>query len=276
MKYKYPVLIMLSVIFFLGWANFSYLQEKENQTQKLEITVKSSKGIYLTGEVVDLTFGLRNKSNEEVTISNHFNTEDGYLHVFISQDGKNFKKYYHPKWGRIDAARGPIQLKSEDNLETSARIFWNKKPDVAGLSPMAAEQTTEGKILTDYAFPKTGTYFIKAIYSNRFTADPLRRVKIESEPIQVTIEEPIGDDLIVWNKIKDRSDLAYFIQEGGFPEFKFDSREKLKQEVEQIINQYPNSIIVGQMKQSLEKFQINEERRGEYRRKLQQAKEQKP
>jgi DNA polymerase II large subunit len=90
---------------------------------------------------------------------------------------------------------------------------------------------------------------------------------------KLRLQSTSSDDSAVWNKIKDRGDLAYFIQEGKFRTRKPEEEEKLKQEVEQIINQNPNSIIANQMTQSLEKFRDVEESRKAFRQKLRQAKE---
>ncbi len=230
MRYKYLFLTTFSLVFFLGWTSLSYLQVKENLIQELELSITSSKKTYVIGETVNFTFDLKNKGNDDLTRSNNFNIDAGYLKVYISKDGKNFEKYSNPNWGRIDAAWGVVQLKPNESVKTSADVLWNEKPEVSHLSPKSARQSSEGKILTDYVFPKAGEYFVKATFIVHYQ---MRANKIESEPIQITIEEPSGDDSAVWNKIKDRGDLAYFIQEGRFRTRKSEEQEKLKQEIEQ-------------------------------------------
>jgi hypothetical protein len=131
--------------------------------------------------------------------------------------------------------------------------LWNLKPE----NP-ATSNSTEARVMTDYAFSFTGNYFIKVILG---VSSPNRLIKIESQPIKVAIEEPAGENLLVWKKIKDRGDLGYFIQQDDFliPSYKVEEREKLQREIEQIIIEYPDTIISSQLKKSLEKFQKNEQ-----------------
>jgi hypothetical protein len=158
MNHKYPILIAFGLIFFLGWATFSHLQEKENQFQNLDFAVEPSKNGYLKGEAVNLTFRLKNEGRERVTLPNKLNTEDGHLSIYISEDGKNFKKYSNSAWGRVDAARGNIEIKPGDSIKTEAAILWNDKPQVSHLNPDAAKSMTDGKILTDYVFHQSNLF----------------------------------------------------------------------------------------------------------------------
>ena len=73
--------------------------------------------------------------------------------------------------------------------------MWNRKQDVAHFNELSSKSATKDKRLTDYAFPKAGTYFIKGIL--RLTKNGAQAItEIESEPIQITIVEPIALDLI--------------------------------------------------------------------------------
>jgi len=60
---------------------------------------------------------------------------------------------------------------------------------------------------------------------------------VDSEPIAITVEEPIGEDLEVWNRIKNDGKFAFFIQ------------------VEDILQKYPRSIYAAPLRRSLEKFE---------------------
>ncbi len=99
--------------------------------------------------------------------------------------------------------------------------------------------------------------------------------KIESPPVQIVISEPIGDDLKVWNKITDNGEIAYFIQYNEFRgKIKPDEREKLLNEVEQLVSNNPNSFLAIQIEESLAKYDVNDEKRKEFMDKL--KKQQKP
>jgi len=261
MKYKYLFLTSVCLLGFFGLTSLVYLQTKTNNTSKqLELSVIPSEVNYMLGEVAALSFKLTNVSDEDVSILGDLNTSDGYLNVYVSQNGRNFSEYRHTKWGIKDAKSQPIKLSPSESVTTSATILWNRKPETKGLNTDVAEKATEGRILSHYAFPEVGTYFVKASYYNYFTKEA-KPVLIESEPVQITIEEPAGEDLEVWNKIKDDGDIAYFIQEGDFriPFYKTEERIKFKREIEQLLNQYPNSFYAQSLQQSLDKFKATEE-----------------
>lgn len=272
---KYRLLTIASVCFSL---TFLLLQASctrtANSQTKLEFKITASKSVYLAGELNKFTFEITNKSNENVSFANSLRTGAGYLKVFISKENGNFNRYIGPRWGKDDASYRIITLKPNEKVKNEASIFWNVKPIISNSSPPdVIKRATDGNILTDYAFPEAGIYHMKASYLIFFTKQK-NPVLIESEPIQINIEEPIGDDLEVWNKIKDNGDFAYFIQEGDFriPIYKTDERAKFQKEIEQIINQYPNSFYAQSLKQSLDKFNLNEEKRKTDLQELQKAK----
>ena len=95
--------------------------------------------------------------------------------------------------------------------------------------------------------------------------------ELESDPITLLIQEPVGEDLEVWNRIKNSGEIAYFIQEGdiAIPGYKKEEREKLRLEIEQIINDYPDSFYAESLRQSMAKFQANEAKRQESLQKIQ-------
>lgn len=127
--------------------------------------------------------------------------------------------------------------------------------------------------MTDYAFPEAGNYLIKAIATvpNGASSDDL--TKIESETIQIIINDPIRDDLKVWNQIKNRGEIAYFLQQGETPTFQDDKAEKLLKEIEQISQKYPNSLLANKMRLTLEKFRVDEEKRKELLERAKQPKQ---
>lgn len=260
MKYKYAFLGFLGLLCFLALTSLGYMQN--GSAGKLKLAVNSSKTAYKLGEVVSLSFELKNESKEDISIKDIFGVGTGYLSVYISQDsGKTFQKYEHG-WGLADIANALTVLKPDESVKSSATILQHYKPNgLAGESREVINTVSKTTIMTDYAFPKEGTYYIKAKYLASVKGKK-NAIQTESEPIQITIEEPTAEDLEVWNKIKDNGDIAYFLQEGDFkiPTYKYKEREKLRQVVEQILIDHPNSSYVQPLKQSLEKFQTTEEK----------------
>lgn len=228
-----------------------------NNSQNLKLDLSSSKKDYVQGEIVELSVNLINESSQPVKVGLTPTVENGFLHIWIADSNQEFKEYRNSGWGLRESGKGI--LKAGESFKSEATILWNAKPQTSHLNEDAAKRATEGKISTDYAFPKAGIYSIKSVATIAGDSP----MKIESEPIQIVINEPIGDDLKVWNQIKDNGDIAYFIQQGGTPTYQDEKTEKLLKEVEQIAEKYPNSNLAGQMKQKLEKFRTDEEKRKE-------------
>jgi len=244
MKNKYILLTLCIFGCFLGITSFAYMQS--NSTGKLKLTVDSSKKIYKLGEVINLSFNLKNEGSETVFLLDIFGTGSGYLNIDISQNGEDYKRFQHPRWGKLDSCCSKITLEPNKSSEASGKISW-----------IWVKQNVPG-----YTFSNPGIYYLKASYTTMIDGKK-DRLFLESEPIQITIEEPTGEDLEVWNKIKDNGDFAYFIQEGSYriPNYKPEERAKFQQEIENIINQYPNSFYAQSLQQSLDKFKAREEKR---------------
>ena len=269
MKYKFLTIatICFSLIFLL--LQIACTRSASSQT-KLELEITASKPSYMVGEFNSFNFEITNKSNERVFFANALGAGTGYLKVFISKGDNNFKRYVGPRWGKDDAIPGVLTLKPNESVKNTTTIFWNVKPVISNSSPPdVIKRATEGKILADYAFPEAGTYYVKASYTI-FFAKQANPIIIESEPIKVIIEKPVGEDLEVWNQIKDSSNFAYFIHEGDFliPSYKPEERAKFQEEIEQILIDHPNSFYASSLRQSLDKFRANEAKRLEFQEKM--------
>ena len=264
MKHEQLVFLGLSII-FLGVFSFGTIQVKANLSNPLILTVNSAKQSYMLGEPAELSFTLTNSSNKD-TLVGCFGLSNGDFQILTSQNNKDFLEYTGD-WAVIDATCSGI-LKPDNKIEIPfTKILWNSKIEDSNIIASGViERARKGKIVSYYAFPEAGIYFIKAKSLD---------LKIESEPIQITIKKPVGEDLEAWNKIKDNGDFAYFLQEGEFriPSYKNEERAKFQSEVEDIINQYPNSFYAQSLRQSLDKFKSNEAKRQELRQKLQNQKE---
>lgn len=258
------------LIFFSGLLIFASLilvysqveQHSKSNSNELEVTVESAKSTYFLGELVLLNFEINNNTASDVYLGGT-KLNSGYLTISISFSDNKFKKYRAVGTGKKTS---PTLLKKGEQAKSSSKILWN-----ANLAENCSncEAYKETDILTYYAFPAAGSYHIKAVLH---VSDGKELKQIESEPIKITIKEPSGEDLEVWNQIKDNGDFAYFIQEGNFriPSYKPEERAKFEQKIEQIINQHPNSFYAESLRQSLVKFRANEEKRKAYLEKRKQ------
>lgn len=251
MKYKKLFLMVFSTFCVLGIVSFAYMQN--HSASELTLKVSSPKNIYKLGEPLIFSFELSNNSNEAITLLDVFGTETGFLHIKVSQGSSEFLGANDPNWGRLDTS-GKTYIKPTENVRSEGNILWN----------WSSQETSV------FRFDKPGVYYFKAYYTAMIEGEN-SKIKLESEPIQITIEEPVGEDLKAWNKIKANGDFAYFIQKGNvrIPSYKPEERAKFLREVEQILADYPNSFYTESLQQSLDKFRANEAKIQENMRKIQ-------
>lgn len=230
--------------------------DKQSEIESvLILKVNSDKPTYVLGEIVKLTFKVINEGDKAVLLHYSPTVYTGYLKVWISADGEEYKRYSgNSDWGLEETPGGILQPGKA--FESQATILWNYNPSLGGFISDPAEK----RINSHYAFPTKGIYFIKAVL---YFPEIANRPKIESQPIQIVVEEPVGDDLEVWNSIKDNGAIAHFLHNGWFLTYKDEEREKLAEKVKQIAQRYPRSFLGGQLEKSLERFKVHEEKRKE-------------
>ncbi len=263
--------IVISAIVMLGLVAASKevvkaLHKSEAQDTDLSLTVTTPKDVFSLGEIVPLKFKFTNETVESIKFTDILDVKDNDIKILISQDGGNYKQYYHSNWGLDDRPRGYITFKPHESRETSFGMLWNGVPNFVNLDIVADKQ-----LINNYAFQTKGIYLIKAKTNIHFSDK--EAIWLESSPIQIVVEEPTGDNLTVWNKIKNRGDIAYFMQEGQINYVDAPAREKLRKEVEQILNQYPNSLFANSIRESLKKHQENEEKTKSYLEMVKKAKQ---
>jgi hypothetical protein len=254
MKGKFILLgsMLLSVLFFVSLL----AKTTVNSSNDLVISINQLKSNYSLGEIVALNLEIKNQSNKDIYLFGA-TVDSGYVKILVSDDGKNYKEYSGANWGN-KKSKGKT-IKAAESIISDAKILSNSVPDTSNLSDVAVRGFADKQLMTVYAFSKAGDYFVKAVL---IIPNKGGNTRIESEPLKVRIAEPEGDDLEVWNKIKDRADFAYFIQEGEFVDFRnLDEKLKFQQEIDEIVYQYPNSLLGNQVKQSLDKFTSSEEKR---------------
>ncbi len=253
-------MILGSILIVLGRDNLeSIFTTAQNRSRNLELAIKAPKATYMLGEVLVLDIKVENTGSSDIFLHGA-DVKSGYVSVFVASEDQKFLQYSHSAWGTTK--KKGFTIKAGQTIESKASVLWNFSlvGRVADLN-----RVKESNILSDFAFSKPGVYFIKAV----LTVPGEAHAKIESLPVQVLINEPVGSDLPVWESIKKNSEIAYFIQEGEIRSGKPENRKKILEEIDEIISNNPNSFLARQMNESLEKFRESEERRLEFKRKLQ-------
>lgn len=260
-KNNYIVMSMLfALLLAISWTIFGYNQ---NQTENSDLVFKgaANKESFILGEPVSVRFEIFNKGESSIKVHNG-GVETGFLKVFISGQDNEYKQYFGYGWGLLMGCMFDLAPSKSHNYK-DAIVLWNGKINVSGLSENAAKEKLKGKILTEYAFAEEGTYFIKGA---TYVGD--KATLIESDPIKITINQPVGDDLTVWNRIKGNREIALLMQVGEFDTGKEEEKSNLVRDVEQILEQYPNSVYSVHLKQSLELFRKKEENRQKAKKNL--------
>ena len=262
------VFFSLFIVFLGGtWMTVS-LASRNND---LLLQVKTDKSSYTLGEAVNFEIEFQNTGTKDVAVWKNAD-EAGVIEILIAKNDNDYRKYV---FGGIVNGR-LILLKPNDSISFQKTGLWNGKPDYSHLNADAARSLdrADRRVLTNFLFQEPGTYYIK-VHSSYKQADDIKdytkhSIEIESEPIKITITEPVEEDLEVWNKIKDDDDIGYFLQEGDFkvPIYMTKERENLRQKVEQLLINYPNSFYAKPFKQNLEKFQADGEKRKAFAEKI--------
>ena len=249
MKKIIPALLILVISSLLfGTINNEAVKSSENNPD-LILKVGADKESFILGEEINLQFEIKDKNNKTFTIRSVPTVKDGDIRVCIASTDRNFKEYKGARWGFSEG--GKTQKKGK-SFKSQAEILWNGKPP----DSQKGESFTRNRIYTDYAIMEAGIYFIKAT-ATLFEEDAKSendRITIESEPIQIVVNEPIGADLEVWKRIKDNGNIGCFMQNGIFGDAKPEESQKLLKEVEEIISKYPDSLLVTQLKRGMEEY----------------------
>lgn len=246
----YTTLIALAIA--LGTA--VSLSQSEDSTSKdikhLTLQVKADKQHYLPGEVITLDFKIKNDSNEPVLLPKSVDVQSGQLQVFIADESNEYNQYIGPRWGLADVfVKKAVKLAPGESFETTATVLHNHRVEASHLSEIAAAEIAKGRIKTEYALPNPGMYFIKAVLNDDQMAN-----KIESEPIRIIIEEPQGQDLEVWNRIKGDGNFALFMQTGEIVERPNGPKTKqIVATLREIENSFPMAKYVGRIHAGLDK-----------------------
>lgn len=268
MKYKLVSLVSAAALGL--FVVFLFLDMEVMSSSDLNITVQLPKESYVLGEVVKVDIEIKNVGDSDVYLRGT-DVSSEYVEILISWDGKDFKTYKSASRGQTGKGR---VLKVSESVKSNASILSNAVYPTSHLSETAAREFTQKQLMTVYAFPEIGDYFIKTVL---IIPSETGNKKYQSEPIRVKIIGPLGEDLEIWNTMKGRADFAYFIQKGE--PVRFSEREeqsRFLQEVENLVSRFPNSLYAESFRQSLRTFHENEAKRIEYLQKVQLQNERRP
>jgi len=196
---------------------------------ELTPTVSPSSHTILPGEPLDLAVVLTNSSGTDISLEAPSETI-GTVRVGIAGIGEPpaFKRYLGPGWGTEDVVQAPRPLAKGGTIRLNLRILYQ----VERLQP--------------YTFATVGTFRLKVRYRDE-TVCP---AGTETPTFTVQVVDPKGDDLAVWNAIKDCARCAHFLHTGRA------SGNKVSQDavalLRAVANKYPKSRYTRVIRQQLD------------------------
>ena len=251
---KVRTCLMIAVIIALasGLLAARSVHYAEHSSNPLRFDVDTDKEQYLVGEEVHLNFKVVNQSDRQVSLYPGSTVWDGYIDVFVAYQGEDFRRYRGPMWGVRDAIyKEPLILKPGEAFESEAVMLCNPVLETSHLNDAAAKraQKRENLVQGNYVLTKPGYYFVKAIL-----LDPKSDNIIESSPVRSFADRPQGDDLDVWNKIKDRRDYAFFIQTGSVGNVGDQHSKKVANDLQEIVTLHPTNKYADKIRKSLNEY----------------------
>ena len=215
------------------------------------LEVRTSRQAYVLGEPVDLEIGVRNGSNRPIAIPAGFAVLQGYVGVLIASGDGPFREYRGPGWGLDDARSSPVVLGPRQRVTTTASILFNHGMPSGHLNPRAAAQVATRYLDEGYALPAAGRYRIKAVLHDENGEDV-----VESQALEITVEEPTGEDREVWSTLRSDPELGYFMQAGG-PRGRSSElrRQQLVTTLERLATYHPGSRYTEILRERLVRYQ---------------------
>lgn len=260
MKYQKIICVgtftILAFFASVSWYSVSEAQTDAKVRYELLFEATSKKKSVLLGEPVFVEFELRNVGTTTVAV-HQLGVENGILKVYVADADGDFKRFWGYGWGNT-MSRMRTLAPGEAQKYKEITILNHGKIETDGLSVSAARAKTEDSVNTEFAFPQPGKYFIKAksSFADKLPnvgsgALPVQIVEIETEPIEVVVKEPVGDDRSVWNRIKGNPQIVFLLQSGELPAGKSD---KVISEVEEIVRTFPNSMYATHLRRRLDDY----------------------
>ena len=177
-----------------------------SRTGSLSLELSTEKRNYELGEKVPIEIILSNGTNQTHSIASP-SVASGSVRLFISTDGSNFIKYSGPGWGTIEGVNRPTKLEPGNQMVSKTAVLYNERHTFGPKNEMYAERFRRNDLGRHVAFVHSGKYWLKATYDDG-------RTKIESTVLELEFSEPSGPDSLVWQRVRDQSEYAYFVHTG--------------------------------------------------------------
>lgn len=229
----------------------------------VSLKVSSERNTYALGEIVKIKTSIRNNTSKVIAFGSDVKSSSAVQIAF--GDEKNYKPYAGASLRfMLDGINLDFIIPAKATHREEKELFWIYPSSSSTLKPRLEVPYLEARIANHLAFPRAGKYFIRLV--SHVEIDGVS-ADFESTPIEITVTEPSGGDVAVWEQIRANSDIAYFIQYSEPARRYYDrlEREYLEQRIQKLIAENPTGIYVGQIQRSLHKFRLAEAERNDLR-----------
>lgn len=246
-KLQLFTLLVLVSFFIVITVNMKSVKSQCQAHSTLEI--KAEQNAYALGEKVFLDIKLNNNSG----VLSLNKKRCGFLKLYIARKDQKYKTITGNTGLQINSCDVVLPLKLNKTVEKKKALLWNSVPETKHLNDEAKATILESSIVSHFVFNNPGVYFIK---TRLHVPDENNMPLIESAPIQINIIEPTSADRAIFNQIKNRSDIVYFLHSGQFLGEKdlLKKDKKMIEEIEQLTKQSPNSAISTKLVQKIRNY----------------------
>lgn len=196
---KYIVASILTLCLLAAGAATAPAQESASGFEALSLSVEAEKARFALGELVALKIRLTNPTESDVPALRDLDPAYGTIHLYVSRNGDEFRRYLGPGWGTKDPPRGGTQISPGESVNRGITLLSHNK--IGGRDDLLGSHVP---------VDEAGSYQIRVeLYDADF------RRKIAAPVIDVQVGFPTGHaGESVWQAVRADKKLAYFAQTG--------------------------------------------------------------
>jgi hypothetical protein len=243
---------LIPLILVAAWCSFAPLATAGAQLEKVDgvkLVVHPAKRSLVPGELLDVRLEIRNESGESVPIRAGMTVQVGGITLDLAEGSGPFRRVRGPGWGGAEFDdTTDVDLPPGESQYSDAPVLYNDFRVTEGLPRAAADEIRSRELDTAYVFERPGRYLLRGTLHLGVGLEP-----IQSEPVEVEVRAPTGQDAKAWNAIKNCRACARFLQTGEAGGLADDERNTATAGVlERVATESPKSIYAAQIRQSLE------------------------
>jgi len=200
-------------------------------TDRVRVTLDTPRTEYVLGEPILLNVAVKNVGREALKAWKvHTDYTEPEIIVLISKDARSFDRYVMGVFGAVNFGVIVEVLKAGESREYSLRVLYAERHR------------------TRLALKEPGRYWIKVRYP-LITPEPLRRTELESNTVEVRVNQPKPADAEVWQAIR-APEFLRFIQCGvGHPK-----RPDVPRKVAELVRKHPKSTYDAALRWALNRY----------------------